>query len=159
MINVGILTISDKGFAGEREDLSGKTLRSILLKEKVYSIKRYKIIPDEIKDIKEELVSWSDQDKLDLILTTGGTGFSPRDVTPEATKEIIIRETVGISDTIRNEGRKRNRRAILSRAVAGIRGNTLIINLPGSERGVRESLETIIDIIPHAVEMIEGKGH
>ncbi len=159
MINAGILTISDKGFVGEREDLSGKTLKTMLLTEKGYNIKQYKIIPDEIKDIKEELLSWSDQDKLDLILTTGGTGFGPRDVTPEATKEVITKETVGISDIIRNEGWKRNRRAILSRAVAGIRGNTLIINLPGSERGAKESLEMIIDIIPHALEMIRGGGH
>ncbi len=153
-IKAGILTVSDKGSRGEREDQSGRAIREILGRIRAEAV-QYRIVPDEPKLIKKALIQWSDQG-LDLILTTGGTGFSPRDFTPEATKAVIERETPGISEAIRISGFQKTPRAMLSRAVSGIRKSTLIINLPGSERGVRESLEAILEIIPHGIEILKG---
>ncbi len=155
-MKVGILTVSDRGSKGERDDESGKLI------EKMISgidgeVQRYEIVPDRKEKIKAKLKAWADTDKLDLILTTGGTGFSPRDTTPEATLEVIERETPGIAEAIRAEGMKKTPRAILSRGVAGIRKQTLIINLPGSVKGVRESLEAIMPALPHGIEVLKGR--
>ena len=153
MITVAVLTLSDKGSKGEREDLSGPLIADIL-KPIGADLKFYEILPDEKDLIKEKLIQFCG--KVDLILTTGGTGLAPRDVTPDATLEVIDKEVLGIAELMRSEGFKKTRRAALSRAVAGIKGNTLIINLPGSPKAVRENLETILDVIPHAIEKIKG---
>lgn len=157
MIKVGILTVSDKGSRGEREDLSGKTIKDIIVRIEG-TVEYYKIIPDEKEIIKEELIKTVDKLHLDLILTTGGTGLAKRDVTPDATLEVIEKEVSGISEIIRNESFKKTNRAILSRAVAGIRKESLIINLPGSPKGVRESLEIILESLPHGIEILKGEA-
>lgn len=153
VITVAIITLSDKGSRGEREDLSGPAIREIIRKIGA-SVEHYEIIPDEKELIKEKLMDYSR--KVDLILTTGGTGLSPRDVTPDATLEVIDRQIPGIAEAMRMEGLKKTDRAMLSRAVAGVRGSALIINLPGSPKAIREGLKVIVDIIPHAVEKIKG---
>ncbi|MCX5720187.1 MAG: MogA/MoaB family molybdenum cofactor biosynthesis protein [Nitrospirae bacterium] len=153
MITVAVLTISDKGSKGERKDVSGPLIEDILKKIEA-EVKYYEILPDEKRLIRKNLIKYSK--KVDLILTTGGTGLSPRDVTPDATLEVIEREVPGISEAMRAEGLKKTRMAMLSRAVAGVKGETLIINLPGSPKAVRENLETILNIIPHAIEKIKG---
>jgi len=156
MIKVGILTISDKGSKGEREDLSGKVIEEVVKKING-EVKYYQIIPDEKNIIQEELIKAVDKLHLDLILTTGGTGLAKRDVTPDATLEIIEKEVPGISEIIRSESFKKTDRAILSRGVAGIRKESLIINLPGSPKGVRESLKIILDALPHGIEILKGQ--
>lgn len=153
MIRVAIITLSDKGSCGKRKDLSGEIIKKMLQKIKA-KVEFYEILPDEIKLIKKKLIVYSK--KVDLILTTGGTGLSPRDVTPDATLEVIEKEIPGFAEAMRIESLKKTRRAMLSRAVAGVRGETLIINLPGSPKAVRENLNAILDIIPHAVEKIKG---
>ena len=157
MIKVGILTISDKGSRGEREDLSGKVIEEIVKKING-EVKYYQIIPDEKDIIQEELIKAVDKLHLDLILTTGGTGLAKRDVTPEATLAIIEKEVPGISEIIRSESFKKTNRAILSRGMAGIRKESLIINLPGSPKGVRESLEIILEALPHGIEILIGQA-
>jgi len=152
-ITVAILTLSDKGAKGEREDDSGPIIQGMLNDIKA-EIKYYDILSDEKRLIKEKLIEYSS--RVDLILTTGGTGLSPRDVTPEATLEILDRQVPGIAEAMRSEGLTITKRAMLSRAVAGIRGRSLIINLPGSPKAVKESLSIIIDVIPHAIEKIKG---
>jgi len=154
MIKVGILTISDKGSRGEREDLSGKVIEEVISGE----VKYYQIIPDEKDIIQAELIRAVDKLHLDLILTTGGTGLGKRDVTPEATLAIIEKEVPGISEIIRSESFKKTNRAILSRGVAGIRKESLIINLPGSPKGVRESLEIVLEALPHGIEILKGQA-
>jgi len=151
-----ILTISDT--RTKETDLSGKDIRDILLSQG-YTIADYQIIPDDKEKIKSQLCKYADQMKVDLILTSGGTGFSPRDVTPEATKEVIEKVACGIAEYMRMQGSTITKRAILSRATAGIRNQTLIINLPGSPKGARQSLESILSIIPHALDMIRGGKH
>lgn len=153
MISVAILTLSDKGSKGEREDLSGPAIGE-MLKGIGAEIKHYEILPDEKQMIKEKLIEFSP--KVDLILTTGGTGLSPRDVTPDATREVIDKEIPGITEIMRSEGMKKTRRSMLSRAVAGVREQTLIVNLPGSPKAVKENLEVILDILSHAIEKIKG---
>ncbi len=157
MIKVGILTISDKGSRGEREDLSGKVIEEVVKKING-KVKYYQIIPDEKDIIQEELVKAVDKLHLDLILTTGGTGLGKRDVTPEATLAIVEKKVSGISEIIRSESFKKTNRAILSRGVAGIRKESLIINLPGSPKGVRESLEIILKALPHGIEILKGQA-
>lgn len=153
MITVAVLTLSDKGSAGEREDSSGLLIQEIM--KKIHAeVVHYDVLPDERNVIKQKLIQYSGA--VDLILTTGGTGLSPRDVTPDATLEVIEREIPGIAEAIRLEGLKKTNRAMLSRAVAGVRESTLIINLPGSPNAVREGLTAILDVIPHAVEKIKG---
>lgn len=153
MITVAILTLSDKGSRGEREDLSGPAIQEMI--GRIDGRVEYaEVLPDEKGLIKEKLIEYSN--KVDLILTTGGTGPAPRDVTPDATLEVIDREVPGLAEVMRMEGLKKTKRAVLSRAVAGIRGSSLIINLPGSPKAVRENLEVILDVIPHAVEKIKG---
>jgi len=153
MITVAILTLSDKGSKGEREDASGPMIRE-MLKGIDAVVKYYDILPDEKELIKEKLIEYGKL--VDLILTTGGTGLGPRDVTPEATIEVIDRQIPGIAEAMRIEGLKKTRRAMLSRAVAGVRGKTLIINLPGSPKAVKENLEIILGVLPHAIEKIKG---
>ncbi len=153
MITVAILTLSDKGSKGERNDVSGPAIKDII-KRIDATVKHYDVLPDDKNLIKERLIAYSSN--VDLILTTGGTGLSPRDVTPDATLEIIDREVPGIAEAMRGEGLKKTRRAMLSRAVVGVRGKALIINLPGSTKAIKESLEIIVDVIPHAIEKIKG---
>jgi molybdopterin adenylyltransferase len=153
MITAAILTLSDKGSRGEREDQSGPAIKEMLNMIKA-EVKYSEIIPDEKELIKEKLVGYSG--KVDLIITTGGTGLSPRDVTPDATLEVIEREIPGIAEAMRAGGLLKTKRAMLSRAVAGVKGGTLIINLPGSVKAVKEGLGIIIEVIPHAVEKIKG---
>ena len=152
-ITVAVLTLSDKGSKGERRDESGPLIRE-MLKDIKAEITYYDILPDEKELIKEKLIEYSS--KVDLILTTGGTGLSPRDVTPEATLEILDRQVPGIAEAMRSEGLKLTKRAMLSRAVAGVNGKSLIVNLPGSPKAVKESLSIIIDVIPHAIQKIRG---
>lgn len=155
MISAGVLTISDRSAKGERPDKSGNFIKETLRKISARAT-RYKIVPDVVKSISSTLKDWSDQGGVDLIITTGGTGFSPRDVTPEATKRILDKEVPGLSEMMRTEGAKRTKRAYLSRGVAGIRKKTLIVNLPGNPQGARESLEIISPILSHAIEIIKG---
>ena len=153
MITVAILTLSDKGSKGEREDASGPLIRE-MLKGIDARVDYLDILPDEKELIKEKLIQYSKL--VDLVLTTGGTGLSPRDVTPEATLEVIERQVPGIAEAMRIEGLRKTRRSMLSRAVAGVRGCTLIINLPGSPKAVRENIEIILEVLPHAIEKIKG---
>jgi molybdenum cofactor synthesis domain-containing protein len=155
MIQVGILTISDKGSQGLRDDQGGPQIRALLPVDG-YRIEATAIVPDEIPAIIQVLVEWSDQKKLGLIFTTGGTGLSPRDITPEATGRVIDREIPGMAEAMRQEGLKHTPFAQLSRARAGTRGATLIINLPGSLKAIQEMLPVILPAIPHAVEKIKG---
>jgi molybdenum cofactor synthesis domain-containing protein len=155
-MKVGILTVSDKGSRGERADRSGPAIREII-EAAGGEVVRTAIVPDEEEDIRKALLAWSDEG-LDLVLTTGGTGFSPRDRTPEATKTVIERETPGLPEAMRRAGAERTPTAILSRAAAGIRGSTLIINLPGSERAVRESLAAVLPALIHGIEILRGSA-
>lgn len=152
MITVAVLTLSDRGSKGERQDISGPAIADIM--KDIAVVKYCDILPDERDLIKERLIFYSG--RVDLVLTTGGTGLSPRDVTPEATLDVIEKIVPGIAEAMRLEGLKKTKNAMLSRAVAGVRGETLIINLPGSPRAVRENLETILEILPHAIEKIKG---
>ena len=158
MIKVAVITISDSCSTSKREDVSGKVLCDLIAGE-AFEVSDYKIVPDEPKDIKNELIRLADEAKIDIVLTTGGTGLGPRDVTPEATSAVCERMVPGLAEVIRSEGLKKTRNAMLSRGVAGIRAKTLIINLPGSPKGAKESLEAILDVLPHAREMLLGQGH
>jgi len=153
---VAVIVVSDKGYRGEREDRSGKYIISFF-KERNWDITDYSIVPDEKDMIKEKLLDICDGEKSNLIITTGGTGFSPRDVTPEATKEVLERDVPGFSEIIRIEGQKKTSRAILSRGVSGIRKKTLIINLPGSIKGVKDSLDIIYKPLPHGIDILTEK--
>ena len=153
---IAVITVSDKGYRGEREDRSGKYIVDFF-KEKGWDIAEYSIVPDEAGLIKDKIKEICDNGKANLILTTGGTGFSPRDITPEATKEIIEKEVPGFSEIIRIEGQKKTPRSILSRGVSGIRKSTLIINLPGSIKGVKDSLELIYQPLPHGIDILTGQ--
>jgi molybdenum cofactor synthesis domain-containing protein len=154
MYRLGILTMSDKGARGEREDTSGPAIREMMRGAGV-QVDRYLVISDERSEISTILRDWSDSGQVDLILTTGGTGLASRDVTPEATLDVIDRLVPGIAEAMRSEGLRHTPMAALSRAVAGTRGRTLIINLPGSEKGVRESLSAILNILEHAVQTLQ----
>ena len=152
-----VITVSDKGARGERVDTSGPRLVS-MLKEHGYDVRYTAIVPDEREQIKAALVKCADELKISLVLTTGGTGFSPRDITPEATLEIVERRTPGIPEAMRAESFKVTPRGCLSRAEAGIRGRTLIVNLPGSEKAAKENLEAVLEPIAHGVQMLLGSG-
>ncbi len=153
---VGILTVSDRASSGEYQDQSGPLIADMVARELGWSVKKQSIVIDEIEAISQLLRQWSDEG-VSLILTTGGTGFAPRDVTPEATLKVITRETPGISQALRLESLKITRHAMLSRAVAGIRKQSLIINLPGSPRAVKENLDVLIPVLPHALSLITGE--
>ena len=155
MIKVGILTLSDTRSIEPSLDLSGQKIKEII-KEINGTVEYYHVIPDDESLIKKELIKMSDELKLDLILTTGGTGLAPKDLTPESTLAVIDKEVPGISEAIRRESFKYTRKAMLSRGVAGIRKRTLIINLPGSPKAVKESLEIILSVIPHAVNLLNN---
>lgn len=157
MIKTAIITISDKGSKGEREDGTGSALKKLLEKEK-YSIEYYNIIPDEVDMISAELIKLSDSEQVNLIITNGGTGFSKRDVTPEATKKVIEKYVPGIGEAMRAKSLLVTPKAVLSRGIAGIRKNTLIINLPGSPRGAVENLEAVLPAIPHGIEILLGQA-
>ena len=152
-----VITISDKGFRGEREDTSGPALCAIA-GEYGLDVTYRAIVPDEAEDIRRELVKCADELGISLILTTGGTGFSPRDITPEATKTVIERETPGIPEAMRAASMRITPRGCLSRSVAGIRGRSLIVNLPGSEKAAKENLAAVLDALGHAMEMLCAEG-
>jgi molybdenum cofactor synthesis domain-containing protein len=156
IFKAGILTISDKGWRGERRDRSGEVIREVLSQIDAQVV-NYDIVPDEKNLIAEKLIQWADKDGIDVIITTGGTGLSPRDVTPEATLSVVDRVAPGFAEAMRAESLKKTPMAMLSRAVAGTRGGCLIINLPGSPKAVRECLEAILAALPHAVETLKGR--
>lgn len=155
MRRVGILTISDRGAQGTYEDKSGPLAAEIVAGQTAWQIERRAVIPDEFEQIVVTLQDWCEAG-LDLILTSGGTGFAPRDVTPEATRAVIDREAPGIAEALRAESLKVTRHAMLSRAVAGMRGRTLIINLPGNPKAVRENLDILLPVLPHALDLLTG---
>lgn len=155
MIKVGILTLSDKGSRGEREDRSGKVLGKMVaaIKGEVLS---YRILPDEEDQIAQALIHMIDEQGMDLVLTTGGTGIGPRDVTPEATRRVMDRELPGFGEVMRMKSYEITSRAVLSRMTAGTRGKALIVNLPGSPKGAKECLSWVLDAIPHAIELLQS---
>ncbi len=155
MYTLAILTISDSGSQGKREDVSGKTIADMMM-AKGFKVVHYQIVPDEKNQIQSKLMEWCDSGKIDLVLTTGGTGLGSRDVTPEATSAVIELTVPGIAEAMRMDSLKKTPMAMISRAVAGIRGRCLIINLPGSPKGVRECLEVALPVIPHALELLRG---
>ena len=157
MKRAAIITASDSGYRGEREDVSGPAIKEILEREG-YEVISMDILPDDQVMLAGKLQEIADSEKAELILTTGGTGFSERDVTPEATEEVIERKVPGIPEAIRAYSMTITKRAMLSRATAGIRGKTLIVNLPGSPKAVRESLEYIIDALAHGLEILSGEA-
>ncbi|WP_094605123.1 Molybdopterin adenylyltransferase [Sporomusa silvacetica DSM 10669] len=156
MYSIGIITASDKGSRGEREDLSGKAIAEILAE--LGEVKQYVIVPDEREVLSQAMINMADNLKIDIILTTGGTGLGPRDVTPEATLAVIDRLVPGIPEVMRATSLEKTSRAMLSRAVAGLRGRTLIINLPGSPKGVRECLEAILPALDHGLAIMKGEA-
>ena len=156
MLKIGILTISDKGSQGQRYDKSGEVIRDSLSSLNS-SVIKYEVIPDEQEVIASKLAEWADEGGVDVILTTGGTGLSQRDVTPEATMSVVDKSVPGFTEAMRAKSFEKTPMAVLSRAVAGVRGKCLIINLPGSPKAVRECLEVALPAIPHAVEIIKGE--
>ena len=155
MVSIGVLTVSDKGSRGEREDRSGPVIREIA-EEAGWTVAEYAIVPDRRENIVEKLTAWADGGTLDVILTTGGTGLAPRDITPEATLTVIDRNVPGIAEVMRAVSMQKTPMAMLSRGIAGLRGSCLIVNLPGSPKAVLECLEAIMPAIPHGVEIIRG---
>jgi molybdopterin adenylyltransferase len=156
MFSIGIITASDKGSRGEREDVSGRTIATMLAG--IGEVRHYVVVPDERDALSREIINMADTLAVDLILTTGGTGLSPRDVTPEATLAVIERQVPGIPEAMRAKSLEVTSRAMLSRAVAGIRGRTLIINLPGSPKGVKECLEVVLPALEHGLAIMKGEA-
>lgn len=154
IIRCGLLTLSDRSSQGMREDASGPALAHLIQAEG-WSVAKQQILPDEESAIRAVLTAWSDGGEVDVILTTGGTGFALRDVTPEATKAVIQREAPGLAEAMRAESLKKTPHAMLSRAVVGIRGRTLIVNLPGSPKGAVENFQSILPVLPHAVQLLQ----
>jgi molybdenum cofactor synthesis domain-containing protein len=155
MIKAGVLTISDKGFKGQRKDESGPLVAEILTKAG-YTVERQSIVPDYYEKIVECLIEWVDQDGLSIIVTTGGTGVSPTDVTPEATLKVIRYQIPGMAEAMRTVSLTKTPHAMLSRAIVGVRGNTLIVNLPGSPEGAKENLTVVLPAVNHALAKIAG---
>jgi len=156
MINIGIVTASDKGSRGLREDQSSEVIREMTAE--LGRVVAYRVVPDERETISRTMLEFIDHEDAHLIFTTGGTGFSPRDVTPEATADIVDRPAPGIPEAMRAASMKITSRAMLSRATAGIRGQTLIVNLPGSPKACRECLEVILPVLPHGLDILRGTG-
>ncbi len=156
-VKVAILTISDRGYQGKREDRSGPALEE-LVSSNQGEVTYFKVLPDEKELIVEELRNIADNGLADLILTTGGTGFSLRDITPEATREVIEREAPGLTEAMRAASLKKTPTAMLSRALAGIRKKTLIINLPGSPKGAVENFKVVLPVVKHGIEILKGEG-
>ncbi len=164
MIRVGILTVSDRSARGERPDEGGPLIAHVITDQFGWDCSLATIVPDEFDTIRDTLIDWADHDRAALILTTGGTGFAPRDVTPEATRAVIEREAPGIPEALRAASLAITRHAMLSRQAAGIRKRTLIINMPGNPQAVKENLDLLIPILPHALELLRNapqaeKGH
>lgn len=162
-LRFGILTISDRSARGEREDVSGPVLAAAVMAEG-WQVLETGLLPDELELIREKLIEWSDSKRFDVLLTTGGTGFSPRDVTPEATRLVIERLTPGLDEAMRAASLKLTPHAMLSRAISGIRNQTLIINLPGSPKGALENLQIVMPVLTHALKLLREdpdseKGH
>ena len=155
MFSAGIITVSDKGSRGEREDLSGPAIEELLTPLPA-EVKFYTVIPDDTGAIATTLRECTDDRALDLIVTTGGTGVGPRDVTPEATREVIEKEIPGMAEVMRFEGLKKTPHAMISRAVVGTRGQSLIVNLPGSPKAVKENLSALLPALSHAIDKIKG---
>lgn len=152
-LRVGLLTISDRSARGERPDASGPALEGAVLAQG-WRVVRKAILPDDLDALRQALASWADSGEMDVLITTGGTGFSPRDVTPEATQAVIERAAPGLAEAMRQASLKVTPHAMLSRAAAGIRRRTLIVNLPGSPRAAVENLQTILPVLPHAVQLL-----
>lgn len=155
-LRFGILTASDRSARGERPDLSGPALDE-LVRAQGWSVVRQTILPDDLKILRETLVAWSDRGDLDIILITGGTGFAPRDITPEATRAVIDREAPGLAEAMRQESLKVTPHAMLSRGVTGMRGKVLIIDLPGSPKAAVENLNVVLPVLVHAVELLRNE--
>ena len=154
-IKFGVLTISDRSSRGERDDLSGPALEEAV-EARGWEVVLTGIVPDDLEAIRETLISWADTQKTDVIMTIGGTGFSPRDVTPEATQQVIERAAPGLTEAMRAASLQITPHAMLSRAIAGIRGKTLIINLPGSPKAALENLEVVTAVLPHAIRLLRS---
>jgi molybdopterin adenylyltransferase len=150
-----VLTVSDRGAAGKRQDLSGPAIQE-LLQPLGGKLVDYRVVPDELPEIQAAIIEWADQKKVDLILTTGGTGVHPRDVTPDATRPLLEREIPGIAEAMRSASMLTTPHAMLSRGLAGLRGRTLVVNLPGSPGAVMENLSVLLRALPHALEKIQG---
>lgn len=157
-VTVGILTVSDRSFRGEREDQGGPAIKSVV-GGMGWRMAAESIVPDDVERIRKNILNWIDEKKIDLVLTTGGTGIGPRDVTPEATRGLIEKELPGLMELVRFQSARKTPWAVLSRAVAGVRKKSLIVNLPGNPEGAKECLEIISDVIPHALAMIHGQDH
>ena len=158
MLRAQILVLSDASSRGERADLSGPAVRE-LLEARGWQVAAVEILPDDLDTIKQRLEALTDADDCDAVVTAGGTGVAPRDVTPEATRAVLEKEIPGLAELMRSEGIKKTRRAALSRGVVGVRKGKLIINLPGSPRGARESIESIVDLLPHVIDLIQGRAY
>ncbi|MBI4061075.1 MAG: MogA/MoaB family molybdenum cofactor biosynthesis protein [Elusimicrobia bacterium] len=157
-MTAGILTASDRCSSGASLDLSGPALRE-LVEARGWKVTAAAVLPDDAERIAATLRDWCDRKNISLILTTGGTGIGPRDVTPEATRRTLEKELPGVAELMRREGLRHTRMAVLSRALVGVRGSSLIVNLPGSPSGARESLEAVIDLVEHALAILKGGGH
>lgn len=157
MLRIGIITASDKGAKGERIDTSGPKIKELVV-QMAGHVEAYVIVPDDFETLKSTMIDFADNKQLDMIFTTGGTGFSPRDITPEATMAVVERPTPGIPEVMRLESLKITPKAMLSRAAAGIRGKTLIVNLPGSPKAVAECLQAIMPALPHGIEILKGEA-
>ncbi|MGH2356087.1 MAG: MogA/MoaB family molybdenum cofactor biosynthesis protein [Chloroflexota bacterium] len=155
-ITVGILTCSDRGARGERADVSGPTIHNLVVDRLGAKVAQYKVVPDDRRAIEATLVEWADDARLDLVFTTGGTGFSPRDVTPEATRAVVDRDASALTQAMLFESLRITPYAMLTRATAGIRKRTLIVNLPGNPKAVAENFDAIAEVLPHAVDIVRG---